>query len=155
MSRQPARTRGLVGHDAHALPAQPRESHHQVLGEVLVDFHKVAVVHDARDDFLDVVGLIRLNRHQRVQGFVAPVRRVRGLNAGRVLLVVLRHEAEQFADQRQAVGIVARDEMRHAAGGVVGHGAAQVFLGYILVHDGLDDVRPRHKHVTGVLRPSP
>ena len=133
------------------LPVQPRESHHQVFGKVLVDFHKVAVVHNPRHDFFDVVRLVGLNGHQRVEPFVSPVGGIPARDAGRVLLVVLRHEAEQFADQRQAVGVVAGDEVRHAAGGVVRHGAAQIFLAHILVHDGFDDVRPGHKHVTGIL----
>ena len=47
----------------------------------------------------------------------------------------------------------ARDEMAHAADGVVRHGAAQFFLGDVLVGDGLDDVRAGDEHVAGVGRP--
>jgi len=36
----------LVGHDAHRLPGEAREPHHEVLGKMLLDFHKVAVVHN-------------------------------------------------------------------------------------------------------------
>src|ERR1035441_8326798 len=45
--------RGLIGHDAYALPAQSRETHHQVFGKVLVDLHKVTVIHDSRKNLFD------------------------------------------------------------------------------------------------------
>ncbi len=118
---------------------------------MLVDFHKISVVNDPGYDLLDVVRLVGLNRHKCVEYLVSPVGRIPALNAGRVLLVVLRHKAEQFADERQPVSVVARDEVRYAAHGVVSHRTAQIFFVHILVHDGLDDVRPGHKHVTGVL----
>ena len=41
--------------------------------------------------------------------------------------------------------------MAHAADGVVGHGAAQLFLGDVLVGDGLDDVGAGDEHVAGVV----
>ena len=63
--------------------------------------------------------------------------------ARRIFAIVLRQVAEQFANHAQAFGVVVRDEMRHAADGVVRHGAAQVLLGDIFVGDGLDDVRAR------------
>src|ERR1019366_8126779 len=36
--------RGLIGYDAHRTPVQPREAHHDVAGEVLMDFEEFAVI---------------------------------------------------------------------------------------------------------------
>ena len=58
----------------------------------------------------------------------------------------MRKKFQKLADERQAIGIVARDEVRNAAGRVVRRGAAQLFLRDVFVHDGLDDIRPGHKH---------
>ena len=71
--------------------------------------------------------------------------------ARRVLAIVLRQVAEQFADHAQAFGIVGGDEVAHAADGVVRHGAAQLLLGDVLVGDGLDHVGTGDEHVAGLV----
>ena len=82
----------MIGDDAHALPTEARQSHHQVFGEVLMHLEEIAVVHDAVDDFLDVVGFLGLHRHQGVENGIAAVGRILGFNPGRILVIVLRHE---------------------------------------------------------------
>jgi hypothetical protein len=64
-----------------------------------------------------------------------------------ILEIVGRQETEQLANHGQALGVVLRGEVGHAAGSVVGHGSAQLLLGDFLVRDGLDDVGPGDKHV--------
>ncbi len=100
---------------------------------------------------LHVVGQVRFGGHDACR-----VRDRRGrwdrstARRGGVVAIVLRQEAQQLADHAQAVGVVGRDEVPHAADGVVGHRAAQLFLGHVFVGDGLDHVRAGHEHVAGV-----
>ena len=70
---------GLVGHDAHAPPAEAREAHHDVGRVVRVHLEEAALVHHRLDEVLDVVGLAGLGGDERVEGRVLPVRRVVGL----------------------------------------------------------------------------
>ena len=53
--------------------------------------------------------------------------------------------------QRNAFGVVLDREVRDAALLVVRHRAAKVFLGDVLVRDGLDDVGTGDEHVAGLL----
>ncbi len=140
---------GLIGDDAHGTPVQPREAHHDVAGEVLMDFEEFAVIDHAMNDIGDVVGLVGFGRHQRVERRVHASGGVRGGTARRIVAIVLRQVAEQLADHAQALAIVGRDEMADAADGVVGHGAAQALLGDVLVGDRLDDVGAGDEHVAG------
>ena len=52
---------------------------------------------------------------------------------------------------RQALGVVVRQEVRHAGLLVVRHGAAELFLGDLFVRDGLDDVGAGDEHVRGLV----
>ena len=72
--------------------------------------------------------------------------------AGRIVQIVRREIAEKFADHGETFGVVAGNEMGDAAGGVVGHRAAEFLLGDFLVGDGLDHVRARDEHVGRVAR---
>ncbi len=69
----------------------------------------------------------------------------------RAVQIVARDVRHQFADHPQAFGVVVRQKMRHAADAVVRFGAAQLFLGHVLVRDGLDHLRPGDEHVAGAL----
>src|SRR5216683_7716981 len=119
---------------------------------MFVDFEEVGVVNDGVNGVLDVVGLLRIVGYERIERIVAAIDGVGGGAARRVIDVVGRKKAEQLANHGQAVGVIGRDEMRDAAGGVVGHGAAEFLLGYFFVGDGLYDVGAGDEHVGSVAR---
>src|SRR5438067_8581254 len=66
----------LVGDDADAAAAEPREPADDVAREVLLDLEEVPVVDDRADDFLDVVRLVRVFRDEGLQNVVAAIERV-------------------------------------------------------------------------------
>src|ERR1700682_3463060 len=105
---------------------------------MLVDFEEVRVIHGGVNRVLDVVGLLRVVGNERVEGFIAAIAWVGGGAARRVIDIVRRKKAEQLANHGEAVGIVRRDEVRDAAGGVVSHAATVLLLGDFLVGGGLD-----------------
>src|SRR5260370_36554893 len=107
---------------------------------MFVDFEEVRVVHDGLNGVLDVVGLLRIVGYERIERIGGAIDGVGGGAARRVVDVVGRKKAEQLANHGQAVGVIGSDEMRDAAGGVVGHGAAELLLGDFLVGDGLYDI---------------
>ena len=74
-----------------------------------------------------------------------------GATPRRIVEVVARHEREQVADERQALAVVVGREMRHAAGRVVRHRAAELLLRHFLVRDRLQHVGAGHEHVARVL----
>ncbi len=118
---------------------------------MLVDFEEVAVVDHAADDVLHVVGPVRLVGDDRVELDVHAVRIVGRLEAGRIVDVVLRDEGEQAADERQAVLLVLGGELRDPALRVVGHRAAKILEGHLLVGHRLDHVGPGDEHVARLL----
>ncbi len=86
-----------------------------------------------------------------VEGFVHAIDGVGALGTRRKIAIVLREEAHQFANHLQAMFVIAGEELRDAADGVVGHRSAEAFLGDIFVGDGLDDVGPGDEHVAGLV----
>ena len=83
MSRQPARTRGLVRDDRRTLRPAKRAKPTTMFGrEVLVDLEEAAVVHDRVDEPLHVVGLGRLRGDEGVEGGVLAVDGVVGRATG-------------------------------------------------------------------------
>ncbi len=131
--------------------AQAREADDDVLRVVLLHLEEVPLVHDEVDQVEDVVRLVRRLGHQAVERLVLPVERVRRLAHRRVVHVVRREEAEQFADQQQALAVVGDGEVRDAAARVVRHRAAEVLFRDLLVGDGPDDVGTGHEHVARAL----
>src|SRR5258707_15587735 len=104
---------------------------------MFVDFEEVRVVHDGLNGVLDVVGLLRIVGYERIERIVAAIDGVGGGAARRVIDVVGRKKAEPAANHGQGVGVIGSDEKRDAAGGVMGHGAAELLLGGFLVGGGL------------------
>ena len=144
--------RGLIGDDAHGLAVEPREADDHIFREMLLHLEEIIVVGDGVDHVLDVVRLHGIGRHHRIERGVGAIDGIGSGAARRVVQIVERKKAQQFANHGQAFGVVARDEMGDAAGGVVGHGAAQVLLGYVLVRHRLDYVRAGDEHVRRVAR---
>src|SRR6266851_7757008 len=117
---------------------------------MFVDFQEVGIVDDGMNGVLDVVGLLRIVWDERVEGFVAAIGRVGGGAARRVFDVIRGKKAEQLANHGEAVGVIGRDEVRDATGGIVSHGAAEFLLGDFFVGNGFDDVGTGDEHVGGV-----
>src|ERR1700738_2861162 len=117
---------------------------------MLVDLEEIRVVHDGVNGVFDVVRLLRIVGDERVERIIAAIYGIGGGAARWVVDIIRRKKAEKFANHGQAVGVVGSDEMGHAAGGVVGHGAAELLLGDFLVGDGLDYVGAGDKHVGSV-----
>src|SRR6266478_8214118 len=140
----------LIGDDADGAAIEARKTRDEIFREVLVDFEEVGVVNDGVNGVLDVVGLLRIVGDERIERIVAAIDGVGGGAARRVIDVVGRKKAEQLANHGQAVGVIGSDEMRDAAGGVVGHGAAELLLGDFLVGDGLYDIGTGDEHVRRV-----
>ena len=86
-----------------------------------------------------------------LQLLVHAVRGVGGRPHGRIFQVVLGQEGHELADQRQALLLALRGEVRDAGRRPVHRRAAQLLEGDLLVRDRLDDVGARHEHVGGVL----
>src|SRR4029077_14562393 len=117
---------------------------------MLVDFEEVGVIYDRVNGVFDVVGLLRIVGDERIEYIVAAIDGVGGGAARRVIDVVGRKKTEQLANHGQAVGVVGSDEVRDAAGGGVGHGAAEFLLGDFFVGHGFDDVGSCDEHVGSV-----
>ncbi len=143
--------RGLVRHDADGPPVHPREPDDDVSRVVLLDLEEIPVVRDLPDHVPDVVRLRRDVGDHLVQALVRAVRGVLRRHGGGIFHVVLRDEGEQLPDEIETLLLVLGREVGHAAALVVGHRAAEVLLGDLLVGDRLDDVRARHEHVGSVL----
>ena len=150
MSRHAGQECGLVGDDADGPAVEPREADDHVAGEVLVHLEELAIVHHAMNHILDVVGQIGFGGNDGVEGGVHAVGRVCGGAARRIFAIVLRQVADQLANHAQAFGIVGRDEVAYAAHRIVGHGAAEFFLGDVFVGDGADHVGAGDEHVAGM-----
>ena len=137
----------LVGDDSDALAAHVGESHQDVAGEVGMYFKELAVIYDALDDSVHVVGLVGAVGNDFVQRIVGPAGRILGRTLRGGLQVVLGQEGEQLLDHGDAFPFVIGGEMGNAAPGSVDGGSAQVFLGDGLAGDLLDDAGARQEHV--------
>ena len=143
--------RRLIGHDADGAAIHAREPDHDVLREMLVHFEKIAVIHYAMNDVLDVVWQGGVGGHQGIELGVHAVDGVFGSAARRIVAIVLGQVTEQLANHAQAVGIILGDEVADAADAVMRHGTAQPFLGDVFMGDGLDDVGTGDEHVAGAV----
>src|SRR5205807_120459 len=130
----------LIGHDSHGAPIQAGESYHDVLGVVFLDLKKVAVIDYGVNDIFDVIRLVGFGGDDFVERGIGAVSRIGAGLARRIVNIVLRNKAEQFAHHGETLGIVVGHEVGNAGGFVVRHGAAQFVLGDFLVGDGLDHV---------------
>ncbi len=101
------------------MAAQPRETDHDVLGIVGVDFKELAVIHHLRDHALDIVRLVGTVGDNGVERFIFTQRIIGALHEGRVFHIVLRDETHQSADEEHAVGFVLGHVMAHARNAAV------------------------------------
>ena len=137
----------MITDDADGAAIEARKAHNEIFGVVFVDFEEKSIVDNRMDGVFDVVGLLRVNRNESVEHFIAAAGRIRSRAARRIRQIVRRKKTHQLAYHGQAIGVVTRNEVGHAAGGVMGHRAAELLLGDFLVRDVLDDVRAGDEHV--------
>ena len=76
-----------------------------------------------------------------------------GRDARRIVQVVRGDDSSSAADHANAIGLRSAGEMRHAAGTVMHHRAAQLLKRDILVRDGLENIRAGDKHIAVSVRP--
>ncbi len=142
----------LVADDADGMAAEAGEAADDVLRVALVDLHEVAVVDDMADDRLDVVGLRRRVRDDRVELGRAAVAGVVGAHDRHGLEVVLRQEREQVAGLVAERVLVVGDEVGDARALRVRVGAAEVLERDLLAGDRAHDLGPGDEHVRGAAR---
>ena len=112
---------------------------------------KVALVDDLGDQFLDVIGLVRVVGDQRVERQLHPVGRIAGRQHGHAGLVVERQEVHQTPHLQQCFEVVLVGAVGDRGAGGVDLGAAQFFRRHGLVGDGFHHVRAGDEHVARVL----
>ena len=94
------------------MAAQAGEAADDVLGEVRLYLEIVALVDDAPDHLLHVVGLVGAVGHDRVEGGVLAIDGIRRCCPGSRFEVVLRQERQQVPRVLQARLLVRRGEVR-------------------------------------------
>ena len=152
MSSTPAKKAGWLATIPTGRPSKRAKPDQRIFfGIVLLHLEEVAVVDDASHNVLDVIGLVALGGDDHIECLVGAVDGVGRLLTRRVLQVVGGQEAEQLANHRKALGVVMRQKVSYAALAVVRRGAAELVFGDLFVSDGLDHVRARDEHVTGLV----
>ncbi len=123
---------------------------HDVAGERFRELEEVALVHDFQDQLLDVVGLVGIFGHQRVERglFTLGLIERRPLrNAGGK---IRRQKIDQPAHLQQTFDVVVVGAVGDGRFGGVHGGAAELFGGDDLVGHRLHHVGPGDEHVAGV-----
>ena len=85
--------RRLVGHDPDRTPIHPGEAYDDVLRIVLLHFEEITVIGDRMDHILDVIGQVRLIRHDPVKRGIGAVSRIAARPARRIIQIVGRNES--------------------------------------------------------------
>ena len=116
-----------------------------------LQLEELAVVDDAPQDVVHVVGLRRFVGHDVVERRVHPVVRIRRRDHRRIGEVVLGQVREQPPDVVHRLGLVPRREMRDAASAGVDACAAERLRVDLLVRDRPHDVGPGDEHVARAL----
>ena len=140
----------LVGHDPHGAALDAAEARHDVGREPGLDLKEVALVQHLEDEFLDVVGLVGVLGHQRVEGSVLALGIVEGGYLGSARLVVGGQEVEQAPHLQERLHVVVPGAVCHRRPRRVDARAAQVLGRDGLVGDGLHDLGAGHEHVARV-----
>ena len=131
-----------------------READDDVLRVVGLQLEEVAVVDHLDDQLLDVVGLVRVVGHQRVERQVDAVGRVAAGAHRRLLAVVQRQVVEEAAQHRMRLDVVLEGQVGDAALAWCGVIGAAQFLGrHLLVRHGLHHLGAGDEHVASC--PSP
>ena len=149
----------LVGHHPDAVPVHPAVPDHDVRRVHRLHLEELALVEHPGDDLVDVVGLVRRVRDQRVQLGVRLGDRVRDRTALRQLTrehrrigeVVGGQEGQQLLDPGDRVLLVRAHVVRVARLGVVRARAAEVLERDLLAGHRLHHVRAGDEHLRGLV----
>ena len=139
----------LIGDDSHAASIQPRKSHDDVLRVVLLHFEEISVIDDGVDHIFDVIGQIRLRRHDLVERRVGAINGIGAGLARRIVEIIRGHKTQQFSHHREALGVIVSQKVRHSRSLVVRHRSPQLLFRNFFVGDRLDHVGTRNEHVGG------
>ena len=116
-----------------------------------MNFKEITVVHHRANEVFHVVGAHGIVRHDGIQYRIHTARIITRGGNGRIFHVVVGEEAQELFDLIDGVRIAFAGKVRHAALGVVGHGAAQLLLGHHLTQNRLDHIGSGDEHVAGLL----
>ena len=142
---------GLVGDDADRVAVHAGKADDDVGRVVGLQLEELAIVHRLGDGFLDVVRLVGVVGHQRVEAAVGALDAVLRRARGRLLAVAGRDVVEEAPQHEQRLDIVLERQVGHAAAGGVGQRAAQFLGRHGFVRHRLHHLGGGDEHVAGVL----
>src|ERR1035437_3991421 len=141
----------LVGTQPHRVAAETGKAGDQVGPKEGLSLQELAVVEDAPDHIVHVVGHTGAVRHHRLELLVHAVGRILGGYKGRLLAVVLGQVREELAALAEGVILGIGDEVSHARLEAVDLGAAQLLEPDLLAGGHLYHVGPGDEHVADFL----
>src|SRR5690606_24454492 len=139
----------LVGDEAYGAPLDAPEADDDVPRKGFLDLEEVALVGDLQYQFLDVVGLVGVVGHQRVQRVVDTIRIVEARDDGNFGRVGCGQEIEQPPHLEQCLDVVIVGAVGYRRPCGVHLRSAQFFGRHRLVGDRLHDVGAGDEHVGG------
>src|SRR5262249_49853212 len=98
----------LIGNNTDRTAVHACKSDHQIFRKVFVYFKEVPLIYDGVNRVLDVIGLQRIFRNQRIERNVATLRRITAWAPWRIIQIVRRQKAQQFANHSAALGVITR-----------------------------------------------
>ena len=137
----------LVGDHADRLTLEPDETGDDVLREVFLNFVKIALVRGLQDQFLHVIGGVRVVGDQGVERIVDPARFVEERAHGGFIAVVEREEIDETSHFGHGFHVVLEGAIGDRGLARVGRGAAQFLCRHLFVRHGLHHVGAGHEHV--------
>ncbi len=147
----PAELLRLVRDDPGGTPAEAREAGDDRLRPLALHVEELAVVDDAADHLIHVIGLAVGVRQHVEQLLLATVDRVRDGPDRGALFAVLRHEREVLLDPLDALLVVGDFHVPHAGLAAVHARAAEFLLGDVLADGRPDQVRAGERHRAAAL----
>ena len=140
----------LVGYHTDRFSIQPDISDHNIFGIFFLHFKEVMIVGHRFDQFLHIIGLIRIGRDQIIELFVNAVGTIRRRNERWFLHIIAGEEWHKFTYLQDTIHIIIAGEMSHAWTGAMYFRTSQVLHGHFFLGDTLYHFRPGNKHITGI-----
>ena len=116
-----------------------------------MNLHEVAVIDNGIDDFVHVVGFVRVCRNDVVQIIVHAGDIIRTLYERSLLHIVLRDERNETTYLCQRLFLRSSYEMGNAGLGSVNLGATELLHGNVLTCNGFDYLRAGDEHIAVLL----
>ena len=138
----------LISDESDCASSHASEADDDVLGEVRSNLEEVLMVADWLDDILDVIRDVWIRRNDTFE-FVTFASDLVGHRVDRrILHVVVRQEADEFADSHEALLVAVAHELAHARLGRVNVGSTEGLLVALLLSDLLHHVRTCDEHLS-------